>query len=193
MIRRPPRSTLFPYTTLFRSAPRPAPSRRSHGPGCTATPPPTGRPTGPPRCAGRCGPAPPHQPARSPPTGRQRLVRGPPPPPGAARTCATGPPSHALASLGGHSRRRRSRDEPGTRKPPFPEELPRRAAQLHIQTTPHPDDRVGPPPRASDRRAAGGPAVGTADQRRVRTGLEVGAAALFQVIEHRLPGRERQR
>src|SRR6266542_3245535 len=48
------------------------------------------------------------------------------------------------------------------------------------------------PPRASDRRAAGGPAVGTADQRRVRTGLEVGAAALFQVIEHRLPGRERQ-
>src|SRR5438270_6644471 len=25
MIRRPPRSTLFPYTTLFRSAPRPAP------------------------------------------------------------------------------------------------------------------------------------------------------------------------
>src|SRR5215475_15588650 len=28
MIRRPPRSTLFPYTTLFRSAP-PAPARRS--------------------------------------------------------------------------------------------------------------------------------------------------------------------
>src|SRR5262245_62798603 len=25
MIRRPPRSTLFPYTTLFRSRPRPAP------------------------------------------------------------------------------------------------------------------------------------------------------------------------
>src|SRR2546426_2437073 len=25
MIRRPPRSTLFPYTTLFRSQPRPAP------------------------------------------------------------------------------------------------------------------------------------------------------------------------
>src|SRR3712207_7317936 len=25
MIRRPPRSTLFPYTTLFRSEPRPAP------------------------------------------------------------------------------------------------------------------------------------------------------------------------
>src|SRR3989441_9778871 len=31
MIRRPPRSTLFPYTTLFRSPPRssPAPPRRS--------------------------------------------------------------------------------------------------------------------------------------------------------------------
>src|SRR6476620_12111998 len=29
MIRRPPRSTLFPYTTLFRSAPPPAPARRS--------------------------------------------------------------------------------------------------------------------------------------------------------------------
>src|SRR5438128_6671696 len=27
MIRRPPRSTLFPYTTLFRSAPPPRPSR----------------------------------------------------------------------------------------------------------------------------------------------------------------------
>src|SRR2546422_2140177 len=27
MIRRPPRSTLFPYTTLFRSAQTPAPSR----------------------------------------------------------------------------------------------------------------------------------------------------------------------
>src|SRR2546430_3991018 len=33
MIRRPPRSTLFPYTTLFRSAPCPAPRRRrSHRP-----------------------------------------------------------------------------------------------------------------------------------------------------------------
>src|SRR3712207_8303770 len=33
MIRRPPRSTLFPYTTLFRSVPRPqrhGPRRRSH-------------------------------------------------------------------------------------------------------------------------------------------------------------------
>src|SRR2546427_5620681 len=28
MIRRPPRSTLFPYTTLFRSHRRPSPSRR---------------------------------------------------------------------------------------------------------------------------------------------------------------------
>src|SRR3712207_8815716 len=28
MIRRPPRSTLFPYTTLFRSAPAPSPSSR---------------------------------------------------------------------------------------------------------------------------------------------------------------------
>src|SRR5258708_27852016 len=30
MIRRPPRSTLFPYTTLFRSRRRNAPSRRPH-------------------------------------------------------------------------------------------------------------------------------------------------------------------
>src|SRR5260370_32666163 len=29
MIRRPPRSTLFPYTTLFRSCPRPRRSRRN--------------------------------------------------------------------------------------------------------------------------------------------------------------------
>src|SRR6476661_9837476 len=38
MIRRPPRSTLFPYTTLFRSRarrPRPGPPRRRSGPGCT--------------------------------------------------------------------------------------------------------------------------------------------------------------
>src|SRR5438445_6228445 len=46
MIRRPPRSTLFPYTTLFRSSPRasgpsPAPSPRRRGspgpPSCRAT------------------------------------------------------------------------------------------------------------------------------------------------------------
>src|SRR5438445_8909171 len=30
MLRRPPRSTLFPYTTLFRSAPRRFPRRRDH-------------------------------------------------------------------------------------------------------------------------------------------------------------------
>src|SRR5215204_7392714 len=33
MIRRPPRSTLFPYTTLFRSPPARASHRRA-GPGC---------------------------------------------------------------------------------------------------------------------------------------------------------------
>src|SRR3989442_2809900 len=31
MIRRPPRSTLFPYTTLFRSLRHPVPSRESRG------------------------------------------------------------------------------------------------------------------------------------------------------------------
>src|SRR6266481_9214157 len=31
MIRRPPRSTLFPYTTLFRSPGRPRPPRRHRG------------------------------------------------------------------------------------------------------------------------------------------------------------------
>src|SRR5258708_29762717 len=40
MIRRPPRSTLFPYTTLFRSA-TPPPLRRSRG--CAAAPGRTGR------------------------------------------------------------------------------------------------------------------------------------------------------
>src|SRR3712207_7103351 len=34
MIRRPPRSTLFPYTTLFRSLPTPDPNRRAP---CPAT------------------------------------------------------------------------------------------------------------------------------------------------------------
>src|SRR5689334_23807955 len=32
MIRRPPRSTLFPYTTLFRSAPDPGPPRSARWP-----------------------------------------------------------------------------------------------------------------------------------------------------------------
>src|SRR5258707_9276950 len=38
MIRRPPRSTLFPYTTLFRSTPRR--SRVCPSPSCAAFPPP---------------------------------------------------------------------------------------------------------------------------------------------------------
>src|SRR5690242_21580644 len=36
MIRRPPRSTLFPYTTLFRSTPAPHPERR-HAAGRSAS------------------------------------------------------------------------------------------------------------------------------------------------------------
>src|SRR3712207_8649592 len=43
MIRRPPRSTLFPYTTLFRSPPGSLPQSRPCGRGNTATPRP-GRP-----------------------------------------------------------------------------------------------------------------------------------------------------
>src|SRR6266403_5578969 len=42
MIRRPPRSTLFPYTTLFRSVPAPRASRRSSS--CASTPMPSPRP-----------------------------------------------------------------------------------------------------------------------------------------------------
>src|SRR2546430_12212761 len=38
MIRRPPRSTLFPYTTLFRSPPAPRPARRRRRPATTAGP-----------------------------------------------------------------------------------------------------------------------------------------------------------
>src|SRR6266540_4412461 len=46
MIRRPPRSTLFPYTTLFRSPPAPpSPGSRARAPRCA------GRPSR--RCAGR--------------------------------------------------------------------------------------------------------------------------------------------
>src|SRR3712207_8380069 len=42
MIRRPPRSTLFPYTTLFRSPPcwRAARRRRAHSPRPSPSPPP---------------------------------------------------------------------------------------------------------------------------------------------------------
>src|SRR3712207_8011675 len=49
MIRRPPRSTLFPYTTLFRSRPCPTtteedPCRSSPGPTSSPCPPGTSRP-----------------------------------------------------------------------------------------------------------------------------------------------------
>src|SRR2546430_8543838 len=37
MIRRPPRSTLFPYTTLFRSLPRPREPRPANGRGTGAS------------------------------------------------------------------------------------------------------------------------------------------------------------
>src|SRR6266496_6065943 len=43
MIRRPPRSTLFPYTTLFRSAPRSTSSDSSVCPAETMTPSPADR------------------------------------------------------------------------------------------------------------------------------------------------------
>src|SRR5258705_8871484 len=36
MIRRPPRSTLFPYTTLFRSDRGPEPEEQAHGPAAVA-------------------------------------------------------------------------------------------------------------------------------------------------------------
>src|SRR2546426_3602796 len=45
MIRRPPRSTLFPYTTLFRSPPGPQTRRRSATPLASGAPP-TSNPPG---------------------------------------------------------------------------------------------------------------------------------------------------
>src|SRR5258707_10430334 len=54
MIRRPPRSTLFPYTTLFRSACRRASSsRQRHSPGSSRERPHPGGRSRPPDCAGR--------------------------------------------------------------------------------------------------------------------------------------------
>src|SRR2546426_8465735 len=44
MIRRPPRSTLFPYTTLFRSGPRPSRRPARHGGGSVALSWPAGTP-----------------------------------------------------------------------------------------------------------------------------------------------------
>src|SRR2546422_3685677 len=57
MIRRPPRSTLFPYTTLFRSAPRTRPcGRRASRCGRPAGWPPARPPSrGSPRDGGRAG------------------------------------------------------------------------------------------------------------------------------------------
>src|SRR3712207_7723304 len=71
MIRRPPRSTLFPYTTLFRSTARVG--RRGRAPRCSVlgAPPPLRRPTagvgkigGPPSCSA-LGPCP-HSSGRPP-------------------------------------------------------------------------------------------------------------------------------
>src|SRR5690242_21214880 len=61
MIRRPPRSTLFPYTTLFRSRQR-SPSRRS--PSCSSQP----WPSSPSVAAARAAAAP----TRNPPPARER-------------------------------------------------------------------------------------------------------------------------
>src|SRR3712207_5337879 len=95
MIRRPPRSTLFPYTTLFRSdRPRRRPRR---SPRSSAHRPPTGTP--PPYRAARAPPA--RLPCRTVPW--QNLAHGPIPPPnqaaGAAPSfapCAHTPPRRAV-------------------------------------------------------------------------------------------------
>src|SRR5258707_8573605 len=55
MIRRPPRSTLFPYTTLFRSIPAERPRTQVHRP-----------PTSWPRPGSCCKPPPPPRPCRLP-------------------------------------------------------------------------------------------------------------------------------
>src|SRR5690554_7151413 len=58
MIRRPPRSTLFPYTTLFRSRGRGAPRGGDGGPpGRRAEPPDGGAQSPPPRGGGTSDPA----------------------------------------------------------------------------------------------------------------------------------------
>src|SRR3712207_7716796 len=54
MIRRPPRSTLFPYTTLFRSPP--PPRGRAPCSGAPASPPSPGRPRGGGGSRGTCPP-----------------------------------------------------------------------------------------------------------------------------------------
>src|SRR2546429_2712275 len=47
MIRRPPRSTLFPYTTLFRSHDQPPPTSRTSATASAVAPAPARRPTPP--------------------------------------------------------------------------------------------------------------------------------------------------
>src|SRR3712207_8214220 len=71
MIRRPPRSTLFPYTTLFRSAAVRAHGVRGSGGPVGAAPHPDAAPRRrPPRAAGRLGAA-----GRAPPAARPALHR----------------------------------------------------------------------------------------------------------------------
>src|SRR2546425_9349103 len=53
MMRRPPRSTLFPYTTLFRSPRSPARPAASHGPSPTSAWPQTARASSSSPCTGR--------------------------------------------------------------------------------------------------------------------------------------------
>src|SRR2546422_6752280 len=56
MIRRPPRSTLFPYTTLFRSPFRGPPARPCGAPRATRSPPPRARTRRPARAAAAASP-----------------------------------------------------------------------------------------------------------------------------------------
>src|SRR3989454_132875 len=163
MIRRPPRSTLFPYTTLFRSGPAPPGSSGSTARGAHPASPVAPRPTllgtrPTPRCGARAGrPAVPARSARTPSRPRGRRLRSALVPAAGTRPRRQGrvasvPARQAGAPTGRRGARRprpRRVGVPGYTTPAHRPIVPARAPRLPAPRTP----RWPPPDRTPTRRA----------------------------------------
>src|SRR5215467_8954374 len=171
MIRRPPRSTLFPYTTLFRSGPLPRLHRLRAG-----QPRPLPVPVQPARAHRRPGPAP-GKPAHLPRPGRldQPLPAGRPGPRGRRPALAGRPGLGRAARPGAESQER----------PRLPLARPTRSDGRAGRGPPHrPRHPGGHRPRltATPRRTAMHPTPTTRQRPRVSTLAGLAAAALISAV-----------